>query len=101
MSSTHTKLSKSDILHLAKLANLSISETEISKYESQLAETIDYVENMKELDTKGVAVTSQTTDLTNVFFEDGSANTRALTPEEAVANSKTKQNGYFKVKKIM
>lgn len=95
------KLTDKDILHLAKLANLSVSSEEIRQYETQLEETIDYVHNLSELDTTNVSTTAQTTELSNVFFEDGQPNTRGLTPEEATGNSSTKDGDYFKVKKIM
>lgn len=73
-----TTLTKENILHLAKLANLQLSEEEVTKYLSQLEQTLDYVENMKELDTKDVIPTSHSTKVENVYFEDGTQNTRGL-----------------------
>ncbi len=97
----NTVLSKEEILHLAKLANLSLSEDEINKYTKQLTETIGYVENLLELDTSNVPATSSPAPLVNIFFEDGTENTRGLSAEEAVANSKEKKDKYFKVGRIM
>ena len=71
-------LAKKDILHLAKLANLQLTEAEVEKYLNQLEQTLEYVENMKELDTKNVEPTSHATKVENVYFEDGTKNTRAL-----------------------
>ncbi|MDO8497931.1 MAG: Asp-tRNA(Asn)/Glu-tRNA(Gln) amidotransferase subunit GatC [bacterium] len=94
-------ISKEEVLHLGKLANLPLSDEEISKYEKQLSETLSYVENLSELDTKDVKPTSQTTNLQDVFFKDGAENKRLLKTEEATKNSKKNKNGLFIVDRIM
>ncbi len=95
------RLTKSEILHLAKLTNLKLTDTEIEKYCQQLEETVEYVENLNELNTNSVEPTSQTTNLTDVFFEDGGNNKRGLKQDEAIDNAKNKKEGYFVVKRIM
>ncbi len=97
----NTVLSKQEILHLAKLAGLKISDHEIEKYSKQLTETISYVKNLDELDTARVIPTSCPIKLTNIFFEDGTKNTRGLKAEEVVVNAKEKKDKYFKVGRIM
>ena len=92
-------LSKEDILHLGKLANLSLSESELEMLSSQLSETLKYIQNLEELDTTSVDHTS--TMLENVMFEDGTKNDRGLTPEEAIQNSKLIKQNMFVVKRIM
>lgn len=94
-------ISKEEVLHLGKLANLPLSDEEISKYEKQLSETLSYVENLNELDTKDVKPTSQTANLQDVFFQDGEKNKRLLTTEEALKNAKKKKNGMCVVERIM
>jgi len=94
-------LSKDEILHLAKLANLYLTEEEINKYWKQLEETVEYIKNLNKLDTEKVEPTCQTTNLTNIFFKDGEENKRKLTIEEAIKNAKNKKNGYFTVKRIL
>ncbi len=94
-------LTKSDILHIAQLANLTLTEKEVEKYLSQLLDTIKYVENLSELDTKNVDPTSHSTNVTNVYFEDGTKNDRLFSQDEALKNGKNKKNGQFMVKRIM
>ncbi len=96
-----SKLTKEEILHLAKLSNLSLTDEEIEKYQKQLEETVEYVENLNELDTSKVEPTSQTTGLNDVFFADGEKNKRGLSQDEATKNAKNKKDGYFVVKRIM
>lgn len=94
-------LTKDDILHLAKLSKLKLTEDEIEKYWKQLEETVEFIKNLDELDTSNVVPTSQTTDMTNIGFTDGEGNKRNLNQEEATKNSENKKNGYFVVKRIM
>ena len=94
-------LTTEEIRHLAKLANLSLSDDEIKKYSKQLEETIEYVENLKELDTKNTPPTSHTVNLKDIFFEDGEKNERRLTAEEVTKNAKNKKNNFFVVKRIL
>lgn len=98
---TVKKLSKDEVLHLAKLAGLTLSEEEIEKNSSQLAETIDYIKNLEELDTKDVQPTNSVVDLSNVTFEDGTENKRAFIHSEAVSNGKQVVGNAFMVDKIM
>jgi len=94
-------LSKKDILHLAKLSKLELSEKEVEKYLHQLEETIEYVNNLNELKTDSVIPTSQTTHLINVKFQDGAENKRKLNIGDVFKNAKTKKNNYFIVKRIL
>ncbi len=94
-------LSKEDVLHIAQLANLPISEENIQKYQKDLSETLHYVENLDELDVSKTEASSHTTDLQNVFFEDGTKETRTFTQEQATQNAKNIKNGQFVVKRLM
>lgn len=95
------KLTKEDILHIAKLANLTIEENEIEDYRKKLDETINYVENLNSLDTKNIQPTSHSTDLENVFFEDGTENKRQFSQKQALKNAKSTKKSMFLVPKIM
>lgn len=90
---------KFDIAHVAKLANLSLTDEEKSKFEKQLEETVDYIESLSEVDTEGIEPTSQVTGLENITREDEI--TPSLSQEEALKNAKSTHKGYFKVKGIL
>jgi len=95
------KLTKEEVLHLAKLAGLELSDSEIEKNSEQLSETIDFIKNLEELDTKGVAPTNSVVDLSNVTFEDGEKNERQLSQDEAFSNGKNVKNNVFVVERII
>ncbi len=90
---------KFDIKHVAKLANLSLSDEEEKKFSAQLEETVSYIEGLNEVDTNGVSPTSQVTGLENITREDEV--TQSLSQEEALSNAKSTHNGFFRVKGIL
>lgn len=92
------KLSRKQVLHIAKLADLHLTEEEIKKFQKQLGDVLGYIDILNELDTKKVKPTSQVTGLENVFKKDEVK--PSLTQEETLSNAKEKYKGYFKVKSI-
>ena len=92
------KLTKSEVKHIAKLANLKLTKTEVKKFASQLSETLDYVDILKELDTKNVEPISQGTGLENVVREDKPA--PSLSQDEVLSGASNKHNNFFKIKAI-
>ena len=72
---------------------------EKEKFQKQLSSVLQYVDKLQEVDTKDVEATSQVTGLENVTREDETK--PSLTQEEALSNSKSTHNGFFKVKAIL
>lgn len=93
-----TKLTKKEVLHIAKLAKLDLKEKEVRKFQHELSDILEYIEILNELDTKGVKPTSQVTGLESVFREDKIE--KSLSQEQALSSSKNKHEGYFRVKAI-
>ena len=90
---------KIDVTKVAKLANLPLTEEEKEKFEKQLSETLEYVKQLEEIDTKKVEPTSQVTGLENVLREDEV--TPSLLQREALQNAKETRKGFFKVPAIL
>ena len=90
---------KINVKHIAKLANLPLSEKEEKKFEKQLSSILKYVAKLNKKDTKTVEITSQITGLENVTRAD--ITSPSLFQEEALSNSKNNHNGMFKVKKVL
>lgn len=63
-------LSKEEVEHIALLARLGLTEEEVKKYGEQLSSILDYVEQLKEVNTEGIEPTAQVTGLENVMRED-------------------------------
>jgi len=90
---------KIDVVHVAKLANLPLTQKEKEKFDKQLADTLDYVNQLEEINTKDVEPTSQVTGLENVTREDEVR--PSLTQEEALSGTKNQHNGFIKVPAIL
>lgn len=95
------KLTKEDVLHVAKLAKLDLVEAEIEKFTPQLSNVINHFSELSEVDTEDTVPTSQTTGLENVYREDKVTVEGSLSAEEAISGSDKIHNGYFKVKAVL
>jgi aspartyl-tRNA(Asn)/glutamyl-tRNA(Gln) amidotransferase subunit C len=65
-----TKLTRDDVLKLAQLARLELSEDEISEFSEELSDILRYVEQLQSVSTDGLKPTQQVSGLTNVFRDD-------------------------------
>jgi aspartyl-tRNA(Asn)/glutamyl-tRNA(Gln) amidotransferase subunit C len=65
-----SKLSRDDILKLARLARLNVTDEEVEEYSQELTEVLQYVEQLNDVDISGLEPTLQVTGLTNVTRED-------------------------------
>lgn len=94
------KLSKDEVKYLAKLAKLSLSSSEINIYQKQLSEVVNFISQLKEVETGKVEATSQTTGLENVFRPDEIKNEDSLNQEEALSGTDEIHNSFFKVSAV-
>lgn len=94
-------LTTEDILHIAKLGNLTLTEKEMEVFRKQLSSVIEYISKLQEIDTSEVEPSSQITGLTDVMREDKVEESRTLTPDQALSNTKSREKELFKVKAIL
>ncbi len=93
------KITGKDVEHVAMLARLAISPEEKELFTEQLNVILDYVDQLKGLDTEDIAPTSHVIPMQNVMRDD--VVTPSLPQEEVLQNAPEKENGYFKVPKIV
>lgn len=67
---TTTSVTQDDVLHLAQLSNLQLSDDELQALQADITNILGYVTQLSELDTSGVEPTYQVTDLQNVMRDD-------------------------------
>ncbi|KKR78129.1 MAG: Aspartyl/glutamyl-tRNA(Asn/Gln) amidotransferase subunit C [Candidatus Curtissbacteria bacterium GW2011_GWA1_40_9] len=90
---------KIDITHVAKLANLALTDREKKVFAGQLSETIKYIDKLEELDTSALEPTSQVTSLENVTREDKASS--SFSQEDALKNAKSTSKGFIMTKAIL
>ncbi len=98
MTNTNTTI---PVKHIAKLANIPITDQEEIALEKAFVETMAVVEELKSVDVKGVEPTSQVTGLENVWREDEVDQAHSFTQAEALANAKQTHDGYFVVSQVI
>ena len=88
-----------DVEYLANLAKLELSEEEKRRFQKELDNIIKYIDQLNELDTENVPITSHVTFLQNVFREDEVL--PSLSPNQALANAPGKEDGFFRVPRVI
>lgn len=101
VSKTSSKVTESDIHHIAKLANVPLTPEQAGELTEQVGVTVEYVSHLASLDTSGVTETSQVTGMENVFREDVVDESRMFTQEEALANASRTHQGFFVVDRVL
>lgn len=93
-------LSREDVLKLARLSRLKLSDDEVTEFQTEITEILGYVEQLSEVDTKGLEPTSQVTGLTNVMREDEVIDYGA-SQDELLKNAPAQDKKQFKVKRVL
>ena len=93
------RISPSDVLHVAKLARLKLSDEELERFTTQLCDVLDYASEIDSLDTGEVEPTSHPYPLVNVLRKDEAAPT--LSAEEALSQAPAAEEGQFRVPPIL
>ena len=63
-------LSRDQVLHVARLARLELSEPEVERMTGELSGILDHIEKIGELDLEGVPPTSHVVEVSNALRED-------------------------------
>jgi aspartyl-tRNA(Asn)/glutamyl-tRNA(Gln) amidotransferase subunit C len=63
-------VAREQVLHVASLARLELSETEVERMASELSSVLDHIEKISELELEGVAPTTHVVELENVLRAD-------------------------------
>jgi aspartyl-tRNA(Asn)/glutamyl-tRNA(Gln) amidotransferase subunit C len=96
------KITEKEVRYVAGLANLQLTDLEVSKLQADLDGILEHMDKLKEIDTEGVEPMAQ------VLFSAGeTATLRADVPvaplgnEAALANAPQPGAGYFKVPQVI
>jgi aspartyl-tRNA(Asn)/glutamyl-tRNA(Gln) amidotransferase subunit C len=88
-------ITRDQVLHVARLARLELSEEDVERFGEQLSAILEAVGKVAELDLEDVQPTSHPLELANVFGEDEPQ--PSLTRDEALANAPDPEDGFFGV----
>jgi len=88
-------ITREEVLHVAKLARLELSEDEIERLTGELSAILEAVSKVSELDLSHVPPTSHPLELVNTWGEDEPRPSLSL--DEAFANAPAREGDLFKV----
>jgi aspartyl-tRNA(Asn)/glutamyl-tRNA(Gln) amidotransferase subunit C len=88
-------LDRAQVLHVARLARLELSDAEVEKMASELSKVLDHIEKIRELDLEGVPPTSHVVDVTDALRPDEPG--PCLTASQALASAPEPLEGGFGV----
>ena len=92
-------ITQKEVEHVAKLAQLELSEDEKGIFSRQLSAILTYMDQLKTLDTRGVEPTMTVLPTENIFRDD---EVRPSLPQErALANAPEQADGFFRVPRIL
>ena len=93
-------ITTNDVRHLAQLSNLQLSDDEITSLQTDLANILDYIDQLNEIDTSGVEPTYQVTGLENVWRDDV-VDTSVVTREDLLALAPEQSDNSIKVPQVL
>ena len=92
-------LSKDEVIKIAQLARIQLRDDEVEKFRKDLSTVLDYVDELKKVDTEGLEIVAQVTGLENVLRADGPVLTKNR--DAILAEAPEIKDGYYKVKAIL
>jgi aspartyl-tRNA(Asn)/glutamyl-tRNA(Gln) amidotransferase subunit C len=95
-----TKITRNDVIKLASLARLSLTDDEIDKYTEEIASIFHYIDKLQSVDTEGIEPTYQVTGLSSVVRSDEVMDYGA-TQSLLLKNAPNTEDNLFKVKRMV
>ena len=93
------KLSRQEVLHIALLARLGLTDAEVDKFGEQLSNILENFEILQQVDTTDIPATAQSIALQNVMRADEVA--PSLPQDEVLANAPQRAGNFFRVKAVL
>lgn len=93
-------LTRDDILKLAKLSRIDLTDAEVDEFAGELTAILRYVEQLGAVDVVGLQPTSQVTGLVNVTREDMEVD-YGYTPKDLLGNVPHVEDNQIKVKRMI
>ena len=87
-------ITREEVLHVARLARLELTDEEVTRFQEQLSEILDAVSKVAELDLTGVPPTSHPLEIANAWAED--ERRECLSLDDVFANAPDRDDDYFR-----
>jgi aspartyl-tRNA(Asn)/glutamyl-tRNA(Gln) amidotransferase subunit C len=88
-------ITRDEVLHVARLARLELTDDEVTKFQGQLSAIIDAISKVSELDLSDVPPTAHPLEIANAWAED--VPKPCLPLDDVFANAPDRDGDYFRV----
>lgn len=95
-----SKLSRDDVLKLAQLSRLKLSDEEIERFREELSSILEYVEILNNTDVTNLKPTYQVTGLSNIMRKDA-VKDYGYKPTDLLKNAPAVKDNQFKVRRVL
>ena len=92
-------LTREQVLHIARLARVGVTEDDVARLQEELSEILEHFEALRALDTEGVPPTSHPLPLESVMRADEVR--PSLSTEDVLANAPLTHEDAFRVRAIL
>ena len=94
-----TKITSQDVLKVAKLSRLEISDSEVELFTSQLEKILSYVAQLEKVDTSNIEPTTRAVEVINVMREDTVISTNVR--DDLLDQAPQREGDFYRVPKIL
>ena len=95
-----SKLSREQVLKLAQLSKLKLSDDEVAQYQEELSKILEYVEQLEGVNVDGLKPAYQVSGLSTVTRKDEIQDYQAK-PEHMLQNAPKSKDGYVQVGRMI
>ena len=88
------RITRDEVLHVARLARLELSDDEVAKFQEQLSDILEAVSKVSELDLSDVPPTAHPLEIANAWAEDEPRPCLGL--DEVFANAPDREDDHFR-----
>ena len=92
-------ISRDDVLHVAHLARLHLTDDEVDRMQQQLSNILEAIETLRDVDTSHVGPTASVIQLENVMRDDVAR--PGLSREAALANAPLRDDPFLRVPTVL
>jgi len=93
------KLSREEVLHIARLARVGLSEEEVKDLSRQLSQILEHFAVLQQVDTENVLPTTGAFSATSVMKEDKKK--KSIPQADVLANAPKKDGDFIRVRSVL
>ena len=92
-------LTPEEVRHIARLARVGLSEDDLTLFQDQLSQILDYFQRLQEADTENIPPTAHTLAMHNIMRDDEPR--PSFDKEDILANAPQREGDLFRVRAVL